>query len=91
MEQSSDALGKRKRGTGQALSNKLSVKRKRQAKSKTTEYHHLDVQAGVNEAIGHMDVNLLADHVAQNIRRFEPELSSVELEGRYISGNLVLC
>ncbi|CUS14484.1 unnamed protein product [Tuber aestivum] len=40
----------------------------------------------VNEDMARMDPRLLADYVAQRLRRFEKDLSSVELDDRYISG-----
>ncbi|KAI9655842.1 MAG: hypothetical protein M1821_005277 [Bathelium mastoideum] len=90
MARSSDAPGKRKRETEPAVSNKPALKRKKKAKSNASEDHASGERNGVNEAIGHMDGNLLADHIAQCIKRFEPDLSSVELEDRYVPGNLVL-
>jgi len=44
----------------------------------------------VNEDMAMMDPKLLADYVAQRLRRFQKDLSSVELEDRYISGWLAL-
>jgi len=44
----------------------------------------------VNEDMARMDPKLLADYVAQRLKRFQKDLSSVELEDRYISGWLAL-
>ncbi|KAL9068191.1 MAG: hypothetical protein Q9157_006581 [Trypethelium eluteriae] len=85
----SEALGKRKRETEQAVSKKRAMKRKQKPKSSLAGDLNLDASAGVNEAIGHMDSSLLADYVAQSIRRFEPDLTSIELEDRYISERAV--
>ncbi|RFU28134.1 hypothetical protein B7463_g8191, partial [Scytalidium lignicola] len=41
-------------------------------------------EGGINNAIAAMDNQLLADYVAQQTRRFEDQLSSVELEDKYI-------
>ncbi|KAK5009793.1 hypothetical protein LTR28_013365 [Elasticomyces elasticus] len=46
----------------------------------------LDMTARVNHAIAHMDSRLLADHVAQRTKRFESDLSLVELEDRRSAG-----
>ncbi|KAG0138482.1 U3-containing 90S pre-ribosomal complex subunit-domain containing protein [Tuber indicum] len=44
----------------------------------------------VNEDMARMDPKLLADYVAQRLKRFEKDLSSVELEDRYISESAFL-
>ena len=90
MVQTTEALGKRKRETEQVVSSRRAIKRKRKVKSKEAESQDLDTQTGVNQAIGHMDASLLADYTAQSTRRFEPELSSIELEDLYVSGILVI-
>lgn len=46
----------------------------------------LDLEKGINMAIGRFDSRFLADHVAQRTKRFQPDLSFVELEDRHISG-----
>lgn len=46
----------------------------------------IDVEAGLNNAIAKMNDHLLVDYVASQTRRFESDLSSVELEDRYIPG-----
>jgi len=63
---------------------KKSHKRKRTKKPKDIDDADLDEEAGINRAVGHMDPRLLADHVAQRTKRFESELSFVELEDRYL-------
>lgn len=52
----------------------------------------IDVEAGLNNAIAKMNDHLIVDYVASQTRRFESDLSSVELEDRYIPGeqNLLL-
>lgn len=44
-----------------------------------------DTDAGVNRAIGLMDSQLMADHIAQKTSRFGTDLSPVELSDLYIS------
>ncbi|KAL9095812.1 MAG: hypothetical protein Q9165_001809 [Trypethelium subeluteriae] len=69
MADSSEALGKRKRETQQAVSKKRAVKHGKRPKSSLAGDLQSDASAGINEAIGHMDSSLLADYVAQTIRR----------------------
>jgi len=61
-------------------------RRRPKSKSKATEEDELDLEAGTNNAFSHMDNHLLADYVAQRTRRYESDLSSIELEDRYIPG-----
>lgn len=51
----------------------------------------LDEKLGLNLAIGRMDGQLLVDHVAQRTKRFEPDLSTVEMEDRYLPGMRCKC
>ena len=46
----------------------------------------LDSELGVNHSIAYMDSALMADHVAQRTRRFQSDLSSVELEDCHVTG-----
>ncbi|KAI1246585.1 csm1-like protein [Eutypa lata] len=48
-----------------------------------------DTDAGVNRAIGLMDSQLMADHIAQKTSRFGTDLSPVELSDLYISPNSI--
>jgi hypothetical protein len=47
---------------------------------------NLDEERRLNLAIGQMDRHMLGDYVAKYTKRFEPQLSTVELEDLYISG-----
>lgn len=69
---------------------KKSAKRRKLKKPKDVEDEALDVDLGVNHAIAHMDSRLMTDHIAQRVRRFQPELSLVEVEERYLPGMLAL-
>ncbi|KAA8576042.1 hypothetical protein EYC84_006205 [Monilinia fructicola] len=44
----------------------------------------VDVEAGLNNSISKMNDHLLVDYVARQTRRYESDLSSVELEDRYL-------
>ena len=81
---SPEASGKRKRDGDQQKQARKRL-RKKSKKPKDIDDADLDVQAGLNTAIAHMDPQLLADYVSQRTRRFQNELSFVELEDRYIS------
>ena len=60
---------------------------KKSKKSKSDEDCNLDLGRGLNVAIAKLDNRLLADYIAKRTKRFFPDLSLVELEDRYISGN----
>jgi protein CMS1 len=45
----------------------------------------LDLSEGINKSFAHMNSQLLADYIAQRTRKFESDLSSIELEDRYIT------
>jgi protein CMS1 len=76
---------KRKRGVVEHGAKKAAKKSKSQ---KTKEDDELDVDAGINNAFSHMDNQLLADYIAQRTRKYESDLSSIELEDKYIPGRL---
>ena len=76
---------KRKRETG--TRGKSNESRQAVKKQRTTGGgEDLDLSVGVNRSFAYMDSQLLADYVAQRTKKFESDLSSVELEDRYISG-----
>jgi protein CMS1 len=81
--ESSIGVASRKRSIAVDSSEKKKKKRKRVHE----EDEDLDVSVGLNRAIGRMDSQLLADHMAQKTARFGTELSSVELSDLYTSGN----
>ncbi|KZF24270.1 hypothetical protein L228DRAFT_245179 [Xylona heveae TC161] len=69
-----------------AVEEKTSKRSKKRKNKKATSEGFadadLDTENGVNAALGKMDGSLLADYVAQRTKRFEGELSLVELEDR---------
>jgi protein CMS1 len=74
---------KRKRGVVDQGTKKPAKK----SKSKnTTEDDELDLDLGINKAFSHMENQLLADYVAQRTRKYESDLSSIELEDKHIPG-----
>ena len=68
---------------------KKSKTRRKLKKPKDVDDSMLDVDRGVNLAIAHMDPQLMAEHVAQRTRRFEPDLTMVEAEERILPGEHV--
>ena len=63
-----------------------SVKRKKVKSKKRVEDENLDLEHGLNLAIGKLDSRLQADYVAQRTKHGSSELSLVELEDRHIPG-----
>jgi protein CMS1 len=80
---------KRKRELEGELEHKSTPARKRRKskKPKDIDDEDLDLENGINRIIGRMDPSLLGDLVAQRTRRFNRELSVVELEDLLISGS----
>jgi len=77
---------KRKRVPEKSEKQEKKAKRK---KAKATEDEELDIDAGINTAFSHMNNQLLADYIAQRTRKYESDLSSVELEDKYIPGKVL--
>lgn len=86
-------IAKRNRNDGEnhvldaALNSARRKRPKKSKKSKEDEDYNLDLDQGLNLAIAKLDNRLLADYIAKRTKRFFPDLSLVELEDRYISGN----
>ncbi|CAK1359250.1 hypotheticalsprotein [Cercospora beticola] len=73
---------KRKRETeDDAEAKKAARKARRKAKKpQDIDDSTLDAEKGINTAIAQMDSRLMADHLAQRTKRFQPDLSLVEAE-----------
>jgi len=82
-------LKKRKRGDSEQIPKKAAKKMKSK-KAKSTAEDELDIEAGLNNAFSHMDSQLLADYMAQRTRKFESDLSSIELEDKFIPSMKVI-
>jgi protein CMS1 len=63
-----------------AAKRKKAKNAKKAKQPKDIEDDALDLDAGVNHAIAHMDSQLLADHIAQRTKRFHADLSDMELD-----------
>lgn len=86
---SAEAGGKRKREDDSKQSKR--AKRRKNKKPKNIDDQDLNEELGLNLGIARMDSQLLADYMAQRTKRFEPDLSTVELEDRYVPGMLYDC
>lgn len=84
MSQASTTSKKRKREGHDEF--KAPLKKTKSTKTQQDDDADLDLEKGINMAIGRFDSRFLADHVAQRTKRFQPDLSFVELEDRHISG-----
>ncbi|CAD0099635.1 unnamed protein product, partial [Aureobasidium mustum] len=73
-----------------AAKRKKAKNAKKAKQPKDIEEDALDLEAGVNHAIAHMDSQLLADHVAQRTKRFHNELSDMELEDMHIPSHAIV-
>jgi protein CMS1 len=65
---------------------KLKRKEKKKQKVKEIDEDDLDQQLGVNHSFERMDGQLMADYVNARTRLYGKELSSVELEDKFIPG-----
>ncbi|TKA23652.1 hypothetical protein B0A50_06488 [Salinomyces thailandicus] len=70
-------------------SKRAAKKRKQTKKPKDVDDGALDTELGVNHAIAHMDSGLLADHLAQRTKRFQPNLSAVEAEDMHVPASAI--
>ncbi|KAK3072722.1 Protein cms1 [Teratosphaeriaceae sp. CCFEE 6253] len=81
---------KRKREDETKPESKRAAKRKKTKKPKDVDDEALDVELGVNHAIAHMDSRLLADHIAQRTKHFQPDMSMVEAEDLHIPERAIM-
>ena len=84
---------KRKRADGpestaesKKAAKKLKRKEKKKQKAKEIDEDDLDQELGVNHAFERLDGQLVADYVNARTRLYGKELSSVELEDKFIPG-----
>lgn len=89
------ASKKRKRDTeaeasheSKKASKKARRKEKKKQKLKAINEDDLDQQLGVNHAFERMDSQLLADYINSRTRLYGKDLSSVELEDRFVPSKL---
>jgi protein CMS1 len=78
---------KRKRGVVEQSAKRAAKKTK--SKKNAIDEDELDLENCINKAFSHMDNQLLADYLAQRTRKYESDLSSIELEDKHIPG--ILC
>ena len=82
----SPSASSKKRKHDAASQEEKKKKRRKLKKPKDVDDDALDEELGVNHAIAHMDSRLLADHIAQRTKRFQPKLSLIEAEELHIPG-----
>ncbi|EME38800.1 hypothetical protein DOTSEDRAFT_180706 [Dothistroma septosporum NZE10] len=72
--------------------SKKAARKKKRTKKKPDDVDDssLDSELGINRSIARMDSQLMADHIAQRTRRFQPDLSAVELEDVHIPAKAIL-
>jgi protein CMS1 len=81
---------KRKLDTdGEQPSSKRAAKKAKNKKSKADGDDDLDLEAGVNKSFASMDQQLLADYVARQTKKFESELTELELKDKYLPANAI--
>jgi protein CMS1 len=61
-------------------------KNRRNKKPNDIHEDDLDEELGVNLAIGKMDGNLIVNYTARRTKKFEPDMSTVELDDLYLPG-----
>ncbi|KAF8472055.1 U3-containing 90S pre-ribosomal complex subunit-domain containing protein [Kalaharituber pfeilii] len=69
------------------------LKRKKESEKENEESHLVIPEGsngGINTAIAKLDPQLIADYVVQKVKKFEKDLSVVEMEDRYIPASAFL-
>lgn len=77
---------KRKHAEDDPQSTKKVAKRPKRKNPIAPDDEEYDMERQVYKTIAHMDGKLLADYHARQVKRFEPDLSLVELEDRRVPG-----
>ena len=78
---------KRKRAAdADAPTSKRAAKKAKSKKVQADEDDSLDLEAGLNKSFATMDNQLLADYVTRQTRKFESDLTDVELKDKYLPG-----
>lgn len=85
---------KRKRSETSKSSTKTTTNPPKKAKTKkipkvSAEEEDLDLENSLNLAISKMDPQLLSDYTASKTRKFESDLSSIELADKYIPASAI--
>ncbi|KAH8667430.1 U3-containing 90S pre-ribosomal complex subunit-domain containing protein [Tricladium varicosporioides] len=84
------SVSKKRKRVGETISNsKQAPKKAKSKKGKAIEEDELDLDVGINNAFSHMDSQLLADYVGQRTKKYECDLSSIELEDKYIPASAI--
>jgi len=78
---------KRKRDDAATRSAKKS---RRNKKPNDIRDDDLDEELGLNLALGRMEGQILVDYIARRTKKYEPDLSTIELDELYLPGNYSL-
>lgn len=70
-------------------SKKAKRKEKRKLKGKAIDEDDLDEELGINHAFERMDAQLLADYINSRTRLYGKDLSSVELEDKFLPSTML--
>ncbi|KIW03904.1 uncharacterized protein PV09_04747 [Verruconis gallopava] len=81
--------GAKKRKRNNDSEARKEKKRRRNKKPNDIHEDDLDEELGVNLAIGRMDGDLMVNYVARRTKKFEPDLSPVELDELYLPAKSV--
>lgn len=74
-----------------ATQAKKPKRRKTSKKAKDGTFEDVDIEKGLNNAVGRMDSQLLADFLAQQTKRHGGDLSTIELQDMYLPGTYMAC
>ncbi|KAF2205946.1 hypothetical protein GQ43DRAFT_436541 [Delitschia confertaspora ATCC 74209] len=72
-----------------AEQKRLKRKKQRKLKAKAIDNDQLDQELSVNHSFEHMDSQLLSDYINQRTRHYGKELSTVELEDKFIPARFI--
>jgi len=89
-----DVVNRKRHAEEEVVLSKRSLKRRRRhEKTQTAASDNpsaIKVASAINPDIARMDPQLLGDLVARQMKRFEPDISTVELEDRRIPGKCIM-
>jgi protein CMS1 len=86
VEPQSSSFTSKKRKRGEVEQGAKKAAKKTTGKKNAIDDDELDIENGINKAFSHMDNQLLADYIAIRTTKYESDLSSIELEEKYIPG-----
>ncbi|KAI1001010.1 hypothetical protein K3495_g7186 [Podosphaera aphanis] len=82
-------INSRKRKNPESKSQEQIAKKPKSKSKKHAENTDIDIEAGLNLGFHKMDSQLLADYIAQRTKKYQSDLSSIELEDKYIKASYI--